>query len=395
MTTLLPTTLKACTWMSCVARQKSLLGMGALVSLLSMDAFAELKLLNERSLAGITAQAGLTIDIETKYTIGEIEYVDGESMGGGGSMWWRDISFTGIDGGYVDNLRATVDIAGAGGETLHTGFSDVAFLASLGILDSNDTDVAWAISEYDQGGGRYGKTYGDGDLVIHITSQDFGIDRNFQNVLDDPAENLQRFKDAVDFKMTVGDFGLQSSDDLVETSLTQNLSMEMYLGYADIVYKNRGNGFHQTTAGGEPGGIRIGDSWIGYDVKFRIEDLDVDNTNQATNTWLDRSLTTSLLTLRDMRIHNERGMDTLGSFGFASFESKTAAARDILKDPGAIINSGLANAKTDGMTIYDINAVMDWDLPHISFGHDTRSIGQVFYTDLRISDTSLVISAHD
>lgn len=381
--------------MSCVARQKSLLGMGALVSLLSMDALAELKLLNERSLARVTAQAGLTIDIETKYTLGEIEYVDGESMGGGGSMWWRDISFTGIDGGYVDNLRATVDIAGAGGETLHTGFSDVAFLASLGILDANEADVAWAISEYDQGGGRYGKTYGDGDLVIHITSQDFGIDRNFQNVLDDPAANLQRFKDAVDFKMTVGDFGLQSSDDLVETSLTQNLSMEMYLGYADMVYKNRGNGFHQTTAGGEPGGIRIGDSWIGYDVKFRVEDLDVDNTNQATNTWLDRSLTTSLLTLRDMRIHNERGMDTLGSFGFASFESKTAAATGILKDMDSIISSGLSAAKTDGMVIYDINALMDWDLPHISFGHDTRSIGQVFYTDLRISDTSLVISAHD
>jgi hypothetical protein len=370
------------------------IGVGAVLSLLSMDVLSDLKLLNERSLAGITAQAGLTIDIETKYTLGEIKYVDGESMNGGGSMWWRDIAFTGIDGGYVDNLRATVDIASAS-EPLHTGFSDVAYYATLGLFDTNDADVAWAMSEYDQGGGRYGRTYGDGDLLIHITSQDFGLDRNFQNVFDDPVANLQRYKEAVDLKLTVGDFGLQSSDGLVETSLTQNLSMEMYLGYVDMTYKNRGNGFRQTSAGGEPGNIRIGESWIGYDLKFRIEDLDVDNTNQATNTWLDRSLTSSLLTLRDMRIHNERGADTLGSFGFASFESKTAAATDVLKDLDSIINSGLPAAKTDGMVIYDINAVMDWDLPHISFGQDTRSIGQVFYTDLRVSDTSLVITAHD
>jgi len=352
-------------------------------------AYAELKLLNENSLARVTAQAGLTIDIETKYTLGELEYVDG------GSMWWRDTSFTGIDGGMVDNIRATVDIANSG-ETLHTGFSDIAFYASLGlnIFDTNDADVAWALGYYADGSGGYGKTYGDGDAVIHITSQDFGFDRNTLDILDDPVLNMQRFKDAIDFKFTIGDFGLRSSDETIETSLTQNFSMEAYLGYVDLVYKNLGNGFHQTSRIGEPLGVRIGDSWIGYDLKFRIEDLDVDNTNQATNTWLDRSLTTSLLTLRDMRIHNERGADTLGSFGFASFESKTGAATDILNDIETIVDSGLVNTRTDGMAVYDINAKMDWDLPHISFGDSNQSIGEVYYTDLQIYDTSLVISAH-
>ena len=363
--------------------------LGTVFCLSSSLACAELKLLTEHSLAKVTAQAGLTIDIETKYTLGELEYVDG------GSMWWRDTSFTGIDGGMVDNIRATVDIANDG-ETLHTGFSDIAFYASLGlgIFDTNDPDVAWALSYYDDGNGGYGKTYGDGDAVIHITSQDFGFDRNTLNILDDPVLNMQRFKDAIDFRFSVGDFGLRSSDDVMETSLTQNFSMEAYLGYVDLVYKNLGNGFHQTTRIGEPVNIRVGDSWIGYDLKFRVEDLDVDNTNQATNTWLDRSLTTSLLVLRDMRIHNERGADTLGSFGFASFESKTGAATDILDNLDAIVDSGLANTRADGMAIYDINVKMDWDLPHISFGDTNQSIGEVYYTDLQIYDTSLVISAH-
>lgn len=363
------------------------IGLGAILSCSAVDALAELKLLNEDSLAKVTAQAGLTIDIETKYTLGELRYVDG------GSMWWRNMSFTGIDGGMVDNIRVNVDIANAG-ESLHTGFSDIAFYASLGAFDTNDADVAWAMSYYDDGNGGYGKTYGDGDAVFHITSQDFGFDRNTLNLFDDPQVNLQRYKDAIDFKLTIADFGLQSSDETMETSLTQNFSMEAYLGYVDLVYKNLGNGFHQTSAAGEPMGIRIGDSWIGYDLKFRVEDLDVQNTNQATNTWLDRDLTTSLLTLRDMRIHNERGADTLGSFGFASFESKTAAATDILNTLDTMVESGMTNLSTDGMAIYDINVRMDWDLPHISFGDSGVSIGEVYYTDLQIYDTSLVISAH-
>jgi hypothetical protein len=350
---------------------------------------AEFRVLSEEALSGVTAQAGLTIDLETKYTLGELEYVDG------GSMFWRDISFQGINTDYVDNIRATVDIASPG-EVLQKGFSDVVMLASIGVLDATEPDVAWAIANYDQGGGEYGEVFEDGDLVIHVTSQDFGLDRNNLGAsLVDQVQNLENFKNAIDFHFTEEQFGLRSSDDSVETVLTGTMSMQGYLGYLDIVYKNRGNGFHSTGMyDGKPNSIRIGNSWMGFDLGFRIEDLDIDSTNQATNTWLDRSVTNSLLVIKDMRIHNERGRDSEGSFGFASFESKTAAATDILASVDRMAESAMTVTNNiDGMTIYDIEAHMDWDLPHISFGQDNVTIGEVYYTDL-IIHSSLVISAH-
>ena len=75
----------------------------------------------------------------------------------------------------MDNIRATIDSTD-GVETLAAGFSDLAFLASNGYLDASETDVAWAMAEYSDGNGNYGKQFNDGDLVIHVTSQDFGTD---------------------------------------------------------------------------------------------------------------------------------------------------------------------------------------------------------------------------
>ncbi len=357
----------------------------------SANVAAELKLLSESALGEVTAQAGLTIDLETKWTMAEFEYVDG------GSMFWRDLSFSGINTDYVDNIRATVDVAGAG-EVLHTGFSDIAELASRGVMDPTDPDVMWAKAQYDQGGGDFGKAYEDGDLVIHVTSQDFGLDRNdLSNWLVDPTDNLRKFKDAIDFHYQEREFGLRSSDKATETVWTRNFSMQAYLGYLDLVYKNRGNGFHDTAPlGTQPKAIKLGDSWMGFNVAFRVEDLDVENTNQSGNHWLNNSVTSSMLVIKDMRIHNERGADTEGSFGFATFESKTAAAREVLHTLDDMLASNMAKMKdNNGVAIYEINARMDWDLPHISFGRQNISIGEVYYTDLVVHNTSLVISAHE
>ena len=140
---------------------------------------------------------------------------------------------------------------------------------------------------------------------------------------------------------------------------------------------------------GKPKNILIGDSYIELDLKFRVEDLDVDNTNTV-----DPELgfvTSNGFTLRDMRIHNERGEDSLGSFGYASFKSKIAAASGIL---ASIDNFTAANPYVDGQAIYDININMDWDLPHVSFGDTGQSIGKIYFTDLVFRNTSLVISAH-
>lgn len=357
----------------------------------SLNSHAELVMLSEQSLSQVTGQSGLTIDIETKVTIGEYEYVDA------GSIYYKDYSLTGIGGGLVDNIRATIDVTN-GAETLQTGFSDMAYLASLGYLDASETDVAWAISEYSDGAGKFGKQHNDGDLVIHVTSQDFGIDFTLPvpTTASQQAANLVATKNAVDFHMQQGDFGIRSSDKSVETSITQNFSVQAYLGYLDIILRNNGNGFTDTGFGpsaGKPNNIRLADSYIDIDLKFRVEDLDVENTSNALNRVIPRSVTTPGLTLRDMRIHNERGYDTLGSFGYASVQAKLGAATGILNGIDQLATTG-ADTHVDGQSLYDVNVKWDWDLPHISFGDTGQSIGQVYFTDFHISDTSLVISAH-
>ena len=347
---------------------------------------AELQALDEASLARVVGKAGLTIDIETKVTIGEIEYVDA------GSLFWRDFSLTGIDGGLVDNIRAKIDSTN-GNEVLDTGFSDIARLADMGFVDANDRDVAWAISEYSAGGNQYGKQYGDGDLVIHVTSQDFGLDFSQAANPADHVSNLSAIKNAVDIHMQQGEFGIRSSDKATETVLTRNFSAEAYLGYFDIILKNNGNGFHNTATSneaGKPNNILLADSYIALDMKFRVEDLDIDSTNNVTNPALPQNVKNPYFTIRDMRIHNERGADTLGSFGFASVQSKIAAASGVLNQLDAFETA----THVDGQAIYDINVQWDWDLPHISFGDTNTSIGKVYLTDFQIQDTSMVISAH-
>ncbi len=341
-------------------------------------------------MSSVRGQAGLTIDIETKYTIAEFEYVDA------GSMFVRGISFTGIDGGYVDNIRARVDITD-GTEYLMAGFSDMAMLAQMGKLDATEADVAWAINEYvDSGTGEIGKKFGDGDLLIHVSSTNYGIDLLSPGDPSEYAANLEATKHAVDFKIVEEEFGLRSSDGLVETVLTSNFSVEAYLGYLDIHITNDGNGQHEGVSDGEPEGIQLGDSHIGMDVKFRVEDLDVDNTNNATNTFISRNVTQPGLTLRDFRIHNERGSDTLGSFGYASVEQKWASASGILPSMAVMAGASAPGAiqRVDGMAVFDINVRWDWDLPHIQFGDTDRSIGEVYLTDFLIHDTSIVMSAH-
>lgn len=359
----------------------------------AISANAELRMLDDASMSRVTGKAGLTIDIETEVHIAEIEYVDA------GSIYTKDYSLTGIGGGLADNIRAVVDVAGASGETLATGFSDVAYMANLGYFDSAEQDVAWAINEYSDGSGGFGKQYNDGDLVIHVTSQDYGLGN--KAVLPpnaaDYADNLNGYKNAIDLHIQEGEFGIRSSDGSVETTLSKNFSVEAYLGYMDIIIRNNGNGFHDTTGSpvneGKPSNLSIADSYIDIDIKFRVEDLDIDSTNNALNTFIPRAVTNPYLTLRDMRIHNERGNDTEGSFGFASIESKMAAVKGIVADMDGLTNAALPDF-VDGHALYDIDVKMDWDIPHISFGDTGQSIGKVYFTDFHINDTSVVISAH-
>jgi len=71
----------------------------------------------------LTGQAGLTIDIETKWTMGEFAYQDAgfvvlKDLAMGGNSNEADAThanFSPFASNFLDNVRLTLDVAGAGG----------------------------------------------------------------------------------------------------------------------------------------------------------------------------------------------------------------------------------------------------------------------------------------
>ena len=53
------------------------LALASAVSLISVGSFAETKLLGDSEMQSVTGQAGLTIDVESQWEIGEFAYRDG------------------------------------------------------------------------------------------------------------------------------------------------------------------------------------------------------------------------------------------------------------------------------------------------------------------------------
>ncbi len=162
------------------------------VAAISAGAQAELKALDDATMGEMTGQAGLTIDVETKWSIGEFAYKDagfvllqGISMGGNSNETGPFAS------SYLDNFRMTIDVAGdntGGDATLAYGFSEVKGLAAVHAAAGNtDTNFAAAAAGFgtQTGASTYTqldavtsaastlsiddeKVYGDGDLVIHF-----------------------------------------------------------------------------------------------------------------------------------------------------------------------------------------------------------------------------------
>jgi len=165
----------------------------------SAGAQAELKALDDSMMGELTGQAGLTIDLETEWTIGEFAYHDA------GYVLLQNMSMGGNGGGLLDNIRLTIDVAGAqavyGGDAhLAYGMSEVKGLAAVHLLNGNAdaggefTSAALSamtstgylggaagLSTYTQADSGVGtvasgatstiddeRMYGDGDLKIHF-----------------------------------------------------------------------------------------------------------------------------------------------------------------------------------------------------------------------------------
>lgn len=337
--------------------------LGAAVALLAAQpSFSQMKTLDDETMGSVTGQAGISIELEAKVNIGEIAYQDG------GFLLVRDMFLGGVGGTALDNILMTIDVAG-NNETLAHGFSRVAEWADQGLVSTADADVADAVAKYNFGGGDFGKTFNDGDLVIHVDATDPGV-----LVSNTSSQNLDAYKAATDFELSVGSVEYAKSTYNPGTATARgslmfsDINMQGRLGPADIVIRNGTNTYTDNASGS----LSVSDSKVEVDAFFSVDDLDMNWDNGDLIVLFNFAG----LKLRNLKIHNTRGADSVGSFGFASVSADLAAA-----------NSNLTGHA--GLAVTNVDLRMDIDLPHVQFG-SRPSIGEVYFTDFVIQADMLV-----
>lgn len=402
------------------------LALATAVSAASTGVMAELQMLDDADMQVVTGQAGLTIDVETQWEIGEFAYHDagylliqgirmgGNSLGNG----------TGTAGTMLDNLRLEIDIAGSGANgdnELAYGFSNMRDIAQMYVDDGNvDTRFADIAGGIDSTRGNAAiddkKVYGDGDLVIHFDFTDgwaneggysaYNAANRFATDDYDTAEVM--LEHAVDFRLEIDGIGLASSGYSVgdagldvdsnhgtglhegvvgTTTLISQLGIQGYLGPEDLHIENNGNGFgadgsgRSDGLGGTVAGTGNADSKIYWGSYFKITDLDV---------YID----IAGVQISDLQIHNERGdltgLDGTSSFNFAHSIREIYAVKDAVLNLTDVFTGG--NGYVDGIAI-NTRFKGDIDIGAISFGDTGTSIGSIYITDLH-STTNWTISAH-
>ncbi|MBN7770942.1 hypothetical protein KUV44_06620 [Marinobacter daepoensis] len=316
---------------------------------LAFPAMAEFQALDDATLSGVTGQAGVTIELETRLTIDHLIWTDEGSLGVNG------LRLSGQNDTVLDNMNLTIDIAGTG-EVLEHGFSEIARRANAGLLDTSNPDVADALARYSVGG-SFGRQFDNGDLVIHLGASDYG----------DPA-SLTDYLQAVDFELAIDSITTQGSEG--SASLFSNILLQGYLGPTDLVIRNEGNAT-RTLANGNT----VSSSELQLDTHFEISNGSL-NWDAADVILL---FNFAAVGIEGLQIHNRRGADTLGHFGMAH-------AR-------ASLSRGTSSASgKEGLSVHEVEFRGDIDMPVFRMG-DT-SIGSVQFTDFAITNTTLMVYGH-
>ena len=408
------------------------------IAAVSAGAQAELKALDDSAMGELTGQKGLTIDVETKFTIGEFAYHDGgyvvlQGLELGAN---KNIGVLGADAEdqrgsttMLDNYRINIDVAGdgtGGDNVLNHGNSDVGLLAGYHVANGNSDSgmILAAMSALTSGASAAidlntslafedASTYDDGDLLIHFTFTDAwqqggGFAAYTNGTGSDGAGNQTAgFSDlsyqaarakalrSVDFNFSIDLIGIADSGYTVgsaavektnhatgldatgnTTALISDLSINGFLGIADLHIENDGNGFGADGSQRDSDGDGIGDvvgtgnadSQIIWGSYFNVTDLDV---------YID----IAGVQLTDIRINNTRGSlaDINGntSLGFAHSIRTIYAVKDTVLHVGkASANTASTNVANyhDGVAI-NTRFVVTWISVHyLSVTQVTQSV---------------------
>lgn len=310
---------------------------------------AEFQPLDDGTLAGVTGQAGVTIELATKLNIDRLTWTDE------GSLNVNNMRLSGHNNTALDNLKLTVDIAGTG-EVLEHGFSDIARRADAGLLSTSNADVTDALATYSMAG-EFGKQFNSGDLVIHLGATDYG----------DPT-SLTDYLQAVDFELEVE--SITSSGSEGTATLFSDVLLQGYVGPTDLVIRNQG-GSSKTLGNGNV----VSGAELQLDTHFEITNGNL-NWDAADVILL---FNFAAVGIEGLQIHNRRGDDTLGHFGMASATAKLS------KGTGSVSGK-------EGLSIHDVEFRADIDMPVFKIGQ--TSIGRVQFTDFAITDTNMLVYGH-
>lgn len=394
------------------------------IAAVSAGAQAELKSLDDTAMGNLTGQAGITIDLDATVSVAEIAYKDE------GFVAIKDFAIGGSNLGVagattntsLDNIRIEIDVAGAG-EQFNYGTSKIqeygvanlllrnaqaggtligastaadvqaalvdvatngagASAASQNIYSQMDASWLAAMSTADSK-----KTYGDGDLVIHVTATEIVDDPNV--LVGDFATAEADMIDAVDFGMSVGSVSLEGENYIDSatgqhtgtsgnsTTLVSNISMAGYVGPVDIVITNQGNFADNTVVGDNA-------STVDVNAYFKVTNMDMDVDVMGVN-------------VRGLKINNSRGsvngLDGTDSLGFAHAQMNIAATQNSINDGVTLDGTGaVVYGKTDGLSI-GMKFAGDVDVASITFGDSAASIGSIYMTDI-VVDATMKVSAH-
>lgn len=427
------------------------IALASAIAAVAAGAQAELKALDDSTMGELTGQAGLTIDVETKWSIGEFAYVDGDA----GAVVLKGLSMGGNSNegtsSMLDNIRITLDVAGAtaANSTLAYGFSEVKGLAAIHLANGNgDADMAAAGAGFgtqtgastDGVGGDViddERVYGDGDLKLHFGFTDAwqkggGFAAYLVGAGSDGAGGTTGLagltyaaaktiaSNAVDFEFNIDLIGIadstygdvngsrlgtevfQKTDHVTgldldaggatTTTLISDLSMKGYLGPVDIHIENNGNGF------GADGSTNLLHTASGSGAQSGNADSKIHWDSFFKVTDLDLYIDIAGVQLSDIKIHNVRGdvtsIDGTASFGFAHSKRDIYAVKDTVLHLETLSAPTGANLPgyVDGIAI-NTQFKGDIDIGALSFGDTGTSIGQIYLTDVN-STTNWTISAH-
>ncbi|WP_298448725.1 DUF6160 family protein [uncultured Marinobacter sp.] len=316
---------------------------------LPATAMAEFLPLDDSTLSGVSGQAGITIELETKINIDRLSWTDE------GTLSVNNMRLSGHNDSTLDNLKLTVDIAGTG-EVLEHGFSEIARRANAGLLSTSDPDVADALAKYSVNG-EFGKQFNSGDLVIHLGATNYGAETSLTDYLQ-----------AIDFELAVGSVTTTGTEGTA--TLFSDVLLQGYVGPTDLVIRND-SATTRTLANGN----QVSGAELQLDTHFEV-------TNGSLN-WDAADLifvfNFAAVRIEGLQIHNRRGNDTLGHFGMASATAKISRG------------TSAATGK-EGLSIHDVEFRADIDMPIFKVGQ--ASIGSVSFTDFAITDTTMMVYGH-